>query len=431
MKKGMTSLIVVTLLMVSAFALPALAAPSIKVEPTRTHVGSMVSVKGSGFTSNSTVTMSMVLRNNTKAMVGNATTDGKGSFTANFTIPKDFGGLKKVEVVDKMNVTAQETVTVLPKVAGLIDIERERKTTRVAPGTTVSIEGSGAVETMVLSIDNGPVAGKAIIDPNTGDFRYQFAAVGSPGLHVVSIYNESGELVNRFLYNITGVSNSDLLLRIRRLEFGLAFVIEKTTDVFSQVSRSAIASDANALIIRQDLQRIQKGLLDSMKSTQAELLANITKSVSSIDETVSSSSSRLSRDISSLKGSMEDSSKALRESVSSVDQRVREVSSLVTTVRQEITSSSAKLEGSLGKLGEALSSFRTESSNSLRSITSAIAEAKEATSRSVAENSALLGESVRIVSDNLQNLVIISIVVSALAVVVTLVTRVAPSRKAQ
>ena len=145
-------------------AAPANAARSVTVEPLSGPVGTQVTVGGTGFNANTTITLKF---NGDETAVPPALTGASGNFTLKFTVPPSSSGDHTIEISDGTNVASQNFV-VIPAA--------EINPQSGYAGTKISVSGSGflANGTASISFDNISVQ-KATIGTN-GNFASFFDA---------------------------------------------------------------------------------------------------------------------------------------------------------------------------------------------------------------------------------------------------------------
>ena len=140
------------------------AGASVTVDPLSGPVGTQVTVGGTGFNSNATVTLKF---NGADAGSTPASTGASGNFTLKFIVPASSSGDHKIELTDGTNVASQNFV-VTP--AALLNPQSGYA------GTRISVSGSGfsANGTANISFDNVSVQ-KTPIGPD-GSFASSFDA---------------------------------------------------------------------------------------------------------------------------------------------------------------------------------------------------------------------------------------------------------------
>ena len=116
--------------------------------------------------------------------VGTVRTDGSGSFDYEWTIPQDYGGDHRIEVVDGENTLARAKVTVLPH------FELDRAAAPLGEFFTITGYGIGpnvVTNNYQIAWDNGNV-GFITGVMNRGTATARIRAVGPPGKHVLQVW---------------------------------------------------------------------------------------------------------------------------------------------------------------------------------------------------------------------------------------------------
>ncbi len=182
----------------------ATAAPAITVSPTAAIVGASITVSGTGFTPSTSLTLqwasvnaSWVVSGNPpqvtgiktvpiQRMLGSAQTNATGAFTAQITVPTDYGASHFIEAF-LTNGTA------LPPRATFIVEPSFTFSPKSGPaGTPINVVATGLADGLYstsyhLSWDNTYVGYMTAMD-SWGATNFTFYASGTPGTHFIDIY---------------------------------------------------------------------------------------------------------------------------------------------------------------------------------------------------------------------------------------------------
>ena len=136
-----------------------IALASISLSQTTGYVGTTVTVSGTGFKANQSITITFA-----NIQVGTAVSEANGSFSGKFTVPSVVSGTHKVEASDGVNTdSADFTVSV--------DVSLSQTTGNV--GTEITVSGIGFAGTVTIKYDDIEVA------TTTTDASGAFSAVFS------------------------------------------------------------------------------------------------------------------------------------------------------------------------------------------------------------------------------------------------------------
>jgi len=159
--------------------------PKITLTPDEGHVGTSLSVSGSGFSANREVSIKYEA-----TQVATATSDNKGSFSTTFLAPKGPYGEHMVTVTDaRGNKASANFTTVRPKVT-------------LAPsegyvGISVTISGSGFASNQVVTIKYDETQVAIATSGSKGDLTATFLAPESMhGNHTITAADASGNSVS-------------------------------------------------------------------------------------------------------------------------------------------------------------------------------------------------------------------------------------------
>ncbi|MFB6169539.1 MAG: hypothetical protein ABEJ06_00175 [Haloarculaceae archaeon] len=167
---------------------------SLSVSPPRGSVGDRATVTGSGLPSNEGVDLVWLTKRGNRVQSGfstsrvalaSATTDGKGRFETQVTVPDDLGGVHPLVAEVGGSPVALATYGLDPSVAGISPASGP-----VGTDFTVHLKGVGWTEydnTYAVAYDN-KLLGYACGFNSQGDVKIPLTATGPAGYHTIDLY---------------------------------------------------------------------------------------------------------------------------------------------------------------------------------------------------------------------------------------------------
>jgi len=308
------------------------------------YVGDKVEFQIVKFTPNSSLSIFWKFTNGSLVSLITGKTDSKGEFKGNITIPADKGGRKLLLAMDEKGLKANSTFLLLPKI-----VELDKKD--IKPGDKVMARGSGGVESMLIFLDNVKYEVKPEIKRD-GSFSFEFLAL-SAGLHGITLVNFTGILFHSFLYNVSGVTNENLMEVELANYLGLRSLSKQVSDFFKSLSSLSIRLDENTALLREDIKFLldkslrgseisQKIILNNFSSIREDILTSLKEIDSKVGENLRLGSN-MERDLANLKDRLD----TFEDNLSSIERNL-------LSLRQDLSSSLSSIQNLVSGLKEPL-----------------------------------------------------------------------------
>lgn len=392
--------------------------PYIRIDVNEGHVDSLLTIEGSNFTPKANVTISWVLYNNTKVLVDKTETDEEGNFTSIFRVPKDVGGRHLIIAEDETGISANITFMLKPKLEKLVNSSKPDVTLRkIEKGMLVRVIGSGGINGTVIAFDNIWVAEINNVKED-GSFSFDFVATGKAGDRVISLYNYTGEVIDYMIYKLEGVTDEDVAKAIIYMGESSAATRDEISDLYSKVSRLSIDMSENIGIVRKDIIEIENEISKNISDVRAKIKKDMKEFESSVKDSMSFLASKVARLENILTKNINKSASDVKNEIGKLKE---EVPKIINILKQSKDEQSKKI-GDLKKEFDIVKQRIDESSNVLKSVVSGTEEEISKKIDNISKDVKVSNEELSSKIDQkilqLQNLIVLAIVLSFIAIVV-------------
>jgi hypothetical protein len=168
--------------------------PLVEVRYPNGLVGSTIDIRGSGFSSNSVITLIWDVNGTTKVGLGTTSTIQRGRFITSFTVPNVAPGMYNITAIDEDQNKGYVDFEVVTAIIRLSEIE-------ATVGTNIEVTGTGfAANSQITLTANSTQFATATSDAN-GDFTTVVTVPNTPtGMYVIVAQDQSSNTAHEVFY---------------------------------------------------------------------------------------------------------------------------------------------------------------------------------------------------------------------------------------